>query len=95
MPVFMLKQVLPQKEFLKWVKYFSNPYPDATEIQLARLTLMVAQGLGAKDVKFADFLVNNFDDDKPKTEQQNEIGMSNEAVRNALSAIAIPLPSGK
>ncbi len=93
MPVFMLRQVLTNNEFMKWVKYFGYKNPDETEVQLARLTLMVAQALGAKDVKFDDFLINSFAE--VTTEKTNNIGMSNEAVRNALSSIAIPLPSGK
>ena len=93
MPVFMLRQILPHNEFIKWIKYFGHKYPDETEIQLARLSLIVSQALGAKDVKFNDFLVNTFDE--VENTSTNDIGMSNEAVKNALSAIAIPLPSGK
>ncbi len=80
---------------MKWVKYFGYKNPDETEIQLARLTLIVSQALGDKKSKLTDFLINSFDVTTPKPTEENEIGMSNEAVRNVLSAIAIPLPSGK
>ncbi len=94
MPVHIMKAMLSVAEYNRWVKYFVNTQPDVTEIQLARLTLMVAQGLGAKDVKLEDFLINTFNTPS-KSKEENEVGMSNEAVRNALAGIAIPLPSGK
>lgn len=69
---------------MRWLSYEMFKYPDANELQMARLTLMVAQGLGAKNLKIEDFLINNPSaSKKPKAEP-----MSAESVRSAFSILA-------
>jgi len=67
--------------------------PDETEIQLANLTLMVAQGLGSKNSKFEDFLVNK---PKKKPSKKTEVTtpdgvLSQNEVMSVFAGIATPM----
>ncbi len=68
---------------MKWLSYYKHKRPSTTELQLARLTLLVAQGLGSKTAKFEDFLVNNH---KPKAKE-----MSADQVQAVFSGVATPM----
>jgi hypothetical protein len=87
----MLRHVISQKEFHMWLRYFANKDPDETEIQLANLTLMVAQGLGSKKAKFEDFLINK-PTKKEATKAKTPDGiLSQNEVMSVFAGIAIPL----
>ena len=57
MPVFIMKQVLPYKEFIGWVNYIRNKPPSIQEYQMAVLTTVAANAMGGKS-KHTDFLVS-------------------------------------
>ena len=73
MPVFLMKQVLSRNEYHSWVRHITQKQPDETEIQLAVLTHIVAQGLGHKGSKVDDYLIN-----KPKKQASNGLMTSSE-----------------
>ncbi len=58
MPVSLMKAIITPSEFLNWVTYLNTIEPDVQEIQMAILSLQVAQGLGSKSSKLEDFLIN-------------------------------------
>ena len=94
MPVGIMRNVLTAKEYNGWVRYLAFKTPDETEVQLARLGHMVAQGLGAKDVKLDDFLVNTVK--KPtsaKAEESNTPDgvLSQNQVMSVFAGLATPL----
>ena len=62
MSVATMRNTISNKEFYGWLAYFEEPVPDIPEIQMASMSLLVAQGLGSKDAKHSDFLVR-----KPET----------------------------
>ena len=57
MSVATMRNTLSNKEFYGWLAYFEEPTPDIPEIQMATMSLLVAQGLGSKDAKHTDFLI--------------------------------------
>ena len=58
MPVVVLKNTITKTEYLKWLSYHKYKAPDPTEIQLAVISAMIAQGLGSKDSTAEDFLLH-------------------------------------
>ena len=91
MPVFQLMAILPRSEYVRWLSYLKYEEADVQEIQLATLSMLVANALGGKS-KVKDFLIH-----KPNTTPQaitNRDGspkvMSEDAIRNVFSGVAIP-----
>lgn len=84
MPISALNLVLSEREYTKWLSYEMYKYPDANELQMARLTLLVAQGLGGKNLKIEDFMIN----DPKKFNKPKAKVMSTESVRSAFSMLA-------
>jgi len=52
-----MRNTLSNREFYGWLAYFDEPIADIPEVQMATLSMMVAQGLGAKDVKHSNYLI--------------------------------------
>ena len=91
MPVAVMRQVLTTTEYHGWLAYFQYQSPDVQEIQMATLTLMVAQGLGAKNAQHTDYIVR-----KPKktksTEAPTPTGvLTQNEVMSVFAGIATPL----
>ena len=80
---------ITQSEFNGWVTYLNTKPPDTQEIQMAILINLVAQGLGAKESKIENYIIN-------KTKQQEKgsnenVVMSSDEVSAVFGALAIPL----
>jgi hypothetical protein len=93
MPVAVMRQVLTNKEFHGWLAYFQHAGPDVQEIQMATLSLMVAQGLGAKKVEHSDYMIRK--QNKPKTKAQKATTpdgvLTQNEVMSVFAGIATPL----
>jgi len=74
-----------------WLRYFANKDPDETEMQLANLTLLVAQGLGIKKPKFEDFLINKPRKPEPSKTKGPAGVLSQTEVMSVFSGIAVPM----
>ena len=92
MPVALMRQVLSNKEFHGWLAYFQHEGPDVQEIQMATLTLMVAQGLGAKKVEHSDYLIRKPAKVSKETTAQTPDGvLSQTEVMSVFAGIAVPM----
>jgi hypothetical protein len=91
-PVFAMKSMLTEKEFLGWVKYFNQKGPDTQEIQMAILMSLVSSGLGGKG-KVDDFILSKTPKDKTVTNAQTTVtkGMAAQEVRAAFAGVATPM----
>ena len=87
MPVEIMKSVLTQVDYQKWVSYFQYKQPDIQEIQLAVLSTLVSNGLGGK-AKVDDFLLSKQDS---RMEDKAPKAMTEEEVRGAFAGFAIPM----
>ena len=94
MPVALMRQVLSAKEFHGWLNFFQHQGPDVQEIQMATLTLMVAQGLGAKDVKHSNYMVRKTQERekaKPVEAKTPEGVLTQNEVMSVFAGIATPM----
>jgi len=83
-----MRNTLSNKEYNGWLAYFNEPVPDIQEVQMATLSLMVAQGLGAKNTTHSDYLIR-----KPiKIDKKPSNGtLSQNEVMSVFGGIATPL----
>lgn len=92
MPVSVMRNTITNKEFFGWLSYYDMPMPDIQEVQLATLSVMVAQGLGAKNVKHEDYLVRKPEKAKPKETVALDNGLLDiNEVQSVFAGIATPL----
>jgi hypothetical protein len=87
MPVSVMKSIITKKETLKWLSYFYHKPPEPLEVQIAVLSAMVANGLGAKGAKAEDFILT------PKTQEKHaEVHeMDPNEVSNFFKVLAKPM----
>ena len=55
------------QEFYGWISYFNHKTPDETELQLAVISTIIAQGLGDKKAKVEKFIINKAKKTEKKT----------------------------
>jgi len=92
MSVATMRNTLSNREFHGWLAYFDEPIADIPEVQMATLTMMVAQGLGAKDVKHSDYLIRK--PEKPivtKDERPSNGTLTKNEVMSVFAGMATPL----
>jgi len=85
-----MRNVLSKNEYHEWVRFFATKIPDETEIQLAHLSLMVAQGLGAKNASLDDFLINKIKSEKI-TENDDGGVLTQTDVMSVFAGMAVPM----
>ena len=92
MSVAAMRNTISNREFYGWLAYFDEPIADIPEVQMATLSMMVAQGLGAKDVKHSDYLVRKPDKTTPiKDERPSNGTLSKNEVMSVFAGMATPL----
>ena len=69
---------MTKSESLKWLSFFYHKEPEPLEVQIAVLSAMVANGLGAKKAKAEDFIISPVKKkkDTPKEMPAQEVGNS-------------------
>lgn len=87
MPVFVMKATMPRSEYMGWLSFLRYEEPDINEIQLATLSMLVANALGGKS-KVKDFIVRKPDNNNRVSGQPKE--MEADAIRSVFSGIAVP-----
>ena len=87
MPVFVMRAILPYREYLGWMRYLAQEpdMRDILEIQLATLSTQVSGIFGGKS-KFDDFLLS-----KSKRKDSGTSGTTNvdEAVMSAFAGLTV------
>ncbi len=87
MPVEMMKSILTETDYQKWVSYYQYKQPEVQEIQLAVLSSMVSNGLGGK-ATVDDFLLSK---QSSRMEDKTPKVMSVDEVRGAFAGFAHPM----
>jgi hypothetical protein len=85
-PVFMLRSVLPNSEYHKWLAFMQYKEADTQEIQMAVLSSIVSNALGGK-AKVKDFLINK-PEERIEQRRLKTRGMSDSQVSAVFSGIA-------
>ena len=85
MPVFVMKATMPHSEYIGWLSLLRYEEPDVTEMQLATLTMVVANALGGKS-KVKDFLVRKPDNKSVSNGKE----MSMDAIKGVFGGVAVP-----
>ncbi len=105
MPVSVLRATFTEREFTQWVSYFRYKDPDETEVQLATLAYIVSIGLGNKEAKLDDYLINKQQPSScelapPRDDTAVEVingveheVMSKEQVTSVFASFAVPMES--
>jgi hypothetical protein len=94
MSVAKLRMTISPREFAGWMVFFRDQDPDIPEIQMATLSLMVAQGLGSKKAKHDDYLIRKptlLEKKGPTVAHTPDGVLTQNEVMSVFAGIAIPL----